>query len=60
MTIEACYCQKCRHTWIPRTTNNRPHRCPNCKSITWDKAYIYKTYGGKPHRNKGVRRGEER
>jgi hypothetical protein len=32
-------CTRCKHKWIPRTSNN-PRFCPNCNSPYWDKPKI--------------------
>lgn len=33
--IHAVACKMCGHAWYPRRPDERPHMCPNCRSLRW-------------------------
>lgn len=40
MNLPRYKCNRCGHSWIPRT-ENPPQTCPKCKSPYWDKERVY-------------------
>ncbi|HDY90279.1 MAG TPA: hypothetical protein ENH82_19440 [bacterium] len=49
ITKKAYRCLRCAHEWIPtkgkyKTVDEKPKRCPNCKSEYWDREKIRKAY----------------
>lgn len=35
--LEGFQCERCKHTWIPRSKDETPTICPKCKSPYWNK-----------------------
>lgn len=36
ISVNGFKCERCNYTWIPRSANQRPLICPDCKSARWD------------------------
>ena len=41
-------CNRCGYKWIPRIT--KPRKCPDCKTILWDRPRKNKPGAGRPKR----------
>lgn len=35
--IEGYICERCKHKWVPRNSNEEPMVCPKCKSPYWNR-----------------------
>ena len=52
---EQATCLRCGYQWFPRAAH--PVKCPNCRSLSWDKPRVYQVEGQPPPTGKAKPRG---